>query len=786
MRIPFSWLKEHAPIARDAMAVADTLIRLGHEVEGVEQPREAVKGVRVGQIRSMEKHPDADRLSLLSVDIGEDEPLKIVCGATNMKTGDKVPVATVGTTLPNGLTIKKGKIRGQVSCGMCCSETELGLAEHSSGLMILPEDAPVGAEVGEYLQLEEAVFDLSITPNRGDCMSVHGLARELAADAGIALCLPEVEAPVVDAGVAAPSVKVSAINDCPLYLARRIDGLRLADSPAWMQQRLLAAGMRPVNGVVDVLNYVMLDIGQPMHAFDAEIVRDGIQVRSAAAGEPFEALDGRKLELADGDLVIADDNGVLALAGIMGSEASGVTESTTSILLESACFRPARISLTRRAHAMVSEASMRFERGIDPLMVREAMERATSMIVGLFGGRVGPIVCCGDPESITSSRQIRCHLQQLQQRLGLEIDVSVDNVLRRMGFGINRTEGMLEVIVPPFRHDVAIAEDLSEEYARIIGFDAIPTLRPLPLAIRQDSPDRTVADAVEDGAVQVITYAFIAADEQRLFCSEDGLDLALQNPIADQMGVMRRSLWPGLLNVARHNMNRQQTGVALVERGRIYSRRRDHGHREDDVLAWLMAGAVDDDQWYAPARTADFFDLKGRVDAWLARRRLTARYLADDRLTGLQPGQSARLLVGRREIGVIGRVQQGIARRFDLEVPVFVAEIYLAALPAGRTPKFVPLPEFPSSQRDLVFLFDRGVQADAIVQAAQKAGGRLVTGIRIFDRYAGQGVPEGKVSLGLRITLQASERTLSQQEVDAVVATIVSAMEKQFGATLRG
>ncbi len=787
MKIPFSWLKKHVKLTAMPARIADDMVRLGHEVEGVEEPRAAVKGVRVGLIESKIPHPDADKLSLLKVNIGEIEPLGIVCGASNMDAGDKVPVATIGTLLPNGLKIKKGKIRGEVSFGMCCSGAELGLAEDAAGLLILPADAPIGAEVGEYLELEEAVFDLSITPNRGDCMNVRGLARDLAADAGLPLADIELADISVDTTIAAPtvSVSVSAEQDCPVYMARSIEGVKVADSPAWMQAGLIIAGMRPVNGIVDVLNTIMLDLGQPMHAFDADRLSGGITVRSATSGEEFAALDGRELKLNAGDLVVTDNSSVAALAGIMGSEPSGVSETTTRIVLESAFFRPARVSETRRIYAMVSEASMRFERGVDPAMVGVAMQRATAMITELFGGLAGDITVCGDAAGINAGREVSCTVSRIASRLGIDIPASVDDVLERMGFGVSREGDRLNVTVPPFRHDVSIPEDISEEYARVIGFDAIPELLPPLAATAPVKQDRSIHDAVAGGFLQVVTYAFVSASEQRLFVADDGADVELMNPISDAMSVMRRSVWPGLLNAARHNLNRQQAGVALAEQGRIYTRT-DAGYDETNMLAWLMTGEVHRDAWFEAARAADFFDLKGAVEVWLLLRGLTGRFIADDSIQGLQAGQSAKVLVGRVEAGRIGRVDDDIAAGFDIDTPVFVADINLDVLPAGKQAKFVPLPEFPGVERDLVFLFEQDIQAEEILQTVRKAGGKLLTDARIFDRYEGKGVPDGKISLGVRFTLQAPDRTLTQDDSDAVSSAIVTAMDKQFGASLRG
>jgi phenylalanyl-tRNA synthetase beta chain len=783
MRIPYSWLKEHAPLNDSPQAIADTLVGLGHEVEGVEQPRAAVKGVRTGRIIAMAPHPDADRLKLLKVDIGAHEPLSIVCGATNMSVGDHVPVATVGTVLPNGLKIKKGRIRGQTSFGMCCSEAELGLAEDAAGLLILPASAPVGMEIGELLDMEEAVFDLSITPNRGDCMSAHGIARDLAAALNLPFAEAAAPAPAVDSKCPAPSVAVSNTHDCPVYMARRIDGVVAGDSPAWMQRQLICAGQRPVNGIVDVLNYVMLYLGQPMHAFDADRI-GALHIRSARAGEQFEALDGRQLSLDAGDLVVADETSVLALAGIMGSLPSGVTESTTSIVLESAFFRPARVSLSRRSHAMVSEASMRFERGVDPLMVEIAMQQATKIITDLFGGSVSKLLVRGNARKINAGRLIDCDVARIEARLGVEIPASADAVLTRIGFGLVHRGNVLEVKTPPFRHDVTIAEDMSEEYARIIGFDAIPALLPALATISPEKKDLSVHHAVAGGFVQAVTYAFISADEQRLFVEHDGADIELENPISEAMSVMRRSIWPGLLNTAKYNLNRQQPGVRLVEQGRIYRKTAD-GHSEANAIAWLMCGEAEQDQWHSSSRQADFFDLKGALESWLTARGLAARFIADDKVQGLQSGQSARLLVGRTEVGVIGKLDEDIAASFDIEWPVFVAHVNLDILPAGKPAKFSALAEFPAVERDLVFLFNRDVCAEDVLQAVRKAGGSLLTRARIFDRYSGKGVPDDKISLGVRFTLQDSKRTLVQEDSDAVSAAIVRVIGKQFGASLR-
>jgi len=786
MKIPFSWLKEHVQLTKAPKDIADDLVRLGHEVESIELPQAGVLGVRIGQILEMKPHPDADKLKLLKLDLGEAEPLAIVCGASNMKQGDKVPVATVGTNLPNGLTIKQGKIRGEVSFGMCCSVAELGLAEDADGLLILPTDAPVGMEVGAYLELEEAVLDLDITPNRGDCMSARGLARDLAADGNLPLIAPDEEPADVSDSVAVPSVQVTASNDCPLYMARRIEGVAVSDAPDWIKARLLAAGQRSINGVVDIINYTMLDLGQPMHAFDADKLHGSLHVRATVEGESFLALDGREIALHAGNIVIADDKAVVALAGIMGSEPTGVTETTTNIVLESAAFRAALISTTRRTHGLVSESSMRFERGVDPEMIAVAMNQATLLILELFGGSASEVITIGDADTLVKHKVVKTSIVRIESRLGLSIPESADDVLNRMGFVVTRKEGLLEVEVPSHRHDVSLAEDISEEYARVIGFDAIPEVLPSLATIKPHLVDTAITSATSAGFVQVINYAFISPAEQRLFTAADDKDLVLQNPISDAMSEMRRSVWPGLLNTAKHNMNRQQAGVMLVEQGRVYEKFDAEKNKETNVIAWLMTGEIQADAWYAKANKADFFDLKGAVEAWLENRGLVARFMAEENKLGLQAGQCAKIFVGKSVVGYIGKVDGDIASNFDLASDVFVAEINLDVLNAGKKAKFQPIPEFPSVERDLVFLFDKKHSSEAILQEVRKAGGQTLVEAGIFDRYIGKGVPEGFVSLGIRFVLQDAKRTLTQDDSDVAMKAIIKAMADKFGAELRG
>jgi len=784
MRLLLSWLNDYVNLPASVDDIAKTLVRLGHEVEAIEYPRASLSKVLVGKILTINPHPNADRLKLLTINIGADAPLAIVCGATNMQEGNCIPVATVGAKLPNGMTIKKGKVRGEVSCGMCCSEAELKLAEDADGLLILPTDAPIGQTMGEFLQLEEAIIELSITPNRGDCMSVLGLARELAADFNVPLKATKQYKIIPTSSTITPVIHHHAKKDCPYYLARHIAGVALGDAPQWLQQRLIAAGQRSVNGVVDILNYIMLDMGQPMHAFDAKTIHGALYIRSATKGEGFDGLDERHIDVHTGDLLIADEKNILAMAGIMGSMASGVQPNSTDIVLESAFFRPACISLTRRTHGMVSEASMRFERGIDAAQTDAAMARASAMIIEYFGGQAGDVIACGDLSSLCQAKSIVTTTTRIAQRLGMAIEPHIDTTLQRMGFSIERKDETLHIDVPSWRHDVTIAEDMSEEYARIIGYEQLPSKLPTITMGNIPLPIDWVGAAIAQGFVQTIGYAFISPTQQRIFIADDNQDICLSNPISTAMSVMRRSIWPGLLSVAQHNMNRQQKGVSLVEVGRVYENS-DSGVIERNKIAWLITGEVETDEWHGKQRMADFYDAKGAVEYWCAAHGVNPRIQTGMPQQGLQEGQIADIHAGRHCIGHIARIDETVALQFDLTTPVYVAEIDCDLLPAAKPPRFVTTPEYPSVERDLVFVLHCTVSAEALLAQARKAAGNILTHVRVFDIYRGKGITDDCISMGIRMTLQTTKHTLAQDECDTIAQRVIDAVETKLAGKLR-
>ncbi|MDQ6962780.1 MAG: phenylalanine--tRNA ligase subunit beta [Mariprofundaceae bacterium] len=782
MKLPLSWLLEHVALTCSIDAIAKALTDLGIEVEGIDYPAASIEGVLVGQIQSMQPHPNADRLRLLQVDVAGDQPLAIVCGASNMVEGDKIALATVGTYLPGDFKIKRGKIRGEVSLGMCCSEVELGLADEAEGILILDSSTEVGSDVSAYLGLETAILDLSITPNRGDCMSVYGLARELGAYFDVPLTLKSLEKTVFDADVATPVVHIEDQDDCPLYMAQQIEGVVLTDSPQWLAQRLQACGMRTVNGVVDVMNYVMLEIGQPMHAFDRAMVKGDLYVRRANA-ESMKGLDERELSLNAEHLVVADDQEVIAVAGVMGSLSSGVTAQTTSLILESAVFQAARVSTVARQYGSVTEASMRFERGVDRAQTAVALQRATSLITTLFGGRVSAVEQCGDGE--WTKHKIQFPISAIAKRLGIDVPESTDLVLQGMGFSIERDESTIRVSVPAHRHDVRLVEDVIEEYARIYGYDHIPTVLPaIAMNVAAPAPKRLLDHVVAQGFTQVINYAFISEKQQRLFSSSPEKDVRLLNPISAEMSVMRHSLFPSLLANAQYNLNRQQSRVCLVEEGRSYFSE-EKGFQEVNQLSLLWAGEAGSDRWYQDAKSVDFFDVKGVVETVLKQMGQLPRWQACDDIQGLQAGQTAVWQQGKRRVAVLAKVSRGIAKSYDLDGDVFVAEINLDMLSQSKKPAFKALAQHPSVTRDLVFLFSNACVVDDILAVARKASGKALQDVRIFDRYDGQGVAEGFVSLGIRLTLQANDRTLQQAEVDDIAKKVVTMMAKKFSAQQR-
>jgi phenylalanyl-tRNA synthetase beta chain len=792
MRISLAWLRERAnPKATDA-ELAARLTRAGLECQAEPAPA-ASRDVVVGVIRSLRPHPQADRLRVCEVDFGGRQPATIVCGAANAREGMKAPVALPGAKLPDGTEIKVSALRGVESAGMLCSAKELGLAEKSDGLLELDAGAKVGQPLVRHLGLDDATLALELTPNRGDCLSVGGLAREIAAVFAIPLAEPPVK-PVAVTDKRRIDVRIDDKKGCPRYAGRVIEGIDpKARTPDWMRERLRRSGIRSIHAVVDVTNYVMLELGQPMHAFDCAKLSGAIRVRRAKAGESLKLLDERDYAFTGDDLLIADDARPLALAGVMGGMPSGVSGETRSIFFESACFAPELVAATGRRLRLPSDALYRFERGVDPSLQRRALERATALVLQICGGQAGPVSEAGaTPKAVT----VKLRHARLNQLLGHEIPAAeVERLLKRLGIGVKRLgKAGWQAAIPPHRYDLRMEVDLIEEVARLYGYERIPArpyaaeLPPAPV------PERRPLDLARDrlaarGWQEAITYAFV---DQKLEAqlAPGAAAIPLDNPIADTLALMRTTLWSGLLPAWRYNQQRQRKRVRLFEIGVCFTLEppRERGGDsaqgrvvETEKLALLAAGSAAPEQWGVPARPVDFFDLKADVEA------LAAGFAFErGEHPALHPGQTARVTAGGKPVGWLGVLHPRLVRELDLpEAPVLM-ELDTAALATARLPQPVAPSEFPASRRDLAVVLRDDIPAGALLEQVRAAGGPLLGETGVFDVYRGAGLPNGFKSVALSLIFQDNSRTLTDEEVEAAVKAVTQRLQAQLGATIRG
>ncbi|MCA1979405.1 MAG: phenylalanine--tRNA ligase subunit beta [Thiobacillus sp.] len=780
MQFSEAWLRTLVNPALDTQALAHALTMAGLEVEALEPAAPAFSHVVVAEILSAEKHPDADRLRVCQVDVGEASPVTIVCGAPNAATGLKVPCARPGAKLP-GIEIKVAKVRGVESFGMLCSTKELGLEGNADGLMVLADDAPVGEDFRSYLNLDDTLVTLKLTPNRADCLSLAGLAREVGAITGSEVRLPHIEpvAPTIDDSVA---VSVQAPDACPRYLARTVRGIDAqAATPRWMAERLERSGIRPLLAPVDITNYVLLELGQPMHAFALSRLAGGIEVRMARPGETLELLNGQTAELAPDMLVIADANGPVALAGIMGGQPTSVEKFTVDVLLEAAFFAPAAIAGRARRLGLSTDSSHRFERGVDFAAVRQAMERATRLLIDICGGQPGPVVEVA--AQLPRRDPIVLRLPRLARVAGIALDA--DQVARgfnALGAACERRDDTLVVTPPSFRFDLAIEEDLIEEAVRLHGYDAIPAQPPAaPSRMLPQDETRVADDALRQMLVgldyqEVITYSFVdPAWEAALDATARPLSLA--NPLASQLSAMRTTLWGGLIETLRHNLNRQQERVRIFELGRVYASLDEQPMK----LGGLAYGAVVPEQWGTASRRVDFFDVKGDLE------RLCGQALDARRGThpALHPGQSAEIWADGRPAGWLGTLHPRLVQAYDLVSPPVLFELDARALVWRALPRHAGLSRFPQVRRDLAFVLDAHTPAGELVGALRAAAPQSVREIAVFDEYRGKGVPENQKSLAIRVVMQDTERTLTDQEVEDTVHKLVDAALRQCNAALR-
>lgn len=785
MRISVQWLQEWLQIDETPEALGHRLTMAGLELDALEPAAPAFTGVRVGHVVSVEPHPDADRLRVCRVEAGEAEPLTIVCGAPNVHEGMRAPVAVVGAVLPGDFRIKRSKLRGVASEGMLCSARELGLAEDAEGLMPLPETLEAGRDLREALGLDDTILEVDLTPNRADCLGMRGIARECSALLDRPLHAPAMPTVAVE-GAARVDVDIEDPEACPLYAARVLEGLdATAATPLWMAERLRRAGVRPLSAIVDVTNYVMLELGQPLHAFDAGHTGECIRVRRAGSGESLTLLGGEQtVKLAPEDLVIAGADGPLALAGVMGGAASAVGDATTRVVLECAHFAPRALAGRARAHGLHTDASHRFERGVDPTLVALAMERASQLLVAICGGQCGPVVQAGDTPASHCETAITLRPERIRRLLGIALEAAeVERILRALDCRVEASGDGWSVRAPRARFDIEREEDLIEELARVHGYDALPQTLPKPVApAMPDSALRSLRNGLADrGFHEVISFSFIAADAARAFYP-DVEPLALANPISSDLAVMRPGLWPGLVLTAAYNQARQQSDLRLFEHGLRFVPDAS-GLRQEARLAGLLGGRAAPEGWEGVARKVDFFDAKGVVEHLCERVSGEPGFRAE-RHPALHDGQSARVLVDGQPIGWVGRLHPALCERFDVE-PVYLFDLDATAVARAPVAQFTPLSPYPSIRRDLALVVADSVAAGDVLAAIRELDLELVQDVRLFDVYQGKGLNPDEKSLALGLILRAFDRTLGEQDVAGVTDAVMRHLQARFNATLR-
>ncbi len=808
MRVSMGWLKELVDVDLPVPELSERLDMTGTKVEAVHVIGDALDGVIVGRILTKVRHPEADTLWVTTVDVGAVEPLNIVCGAQNFEAGDIVPVAVVGATLPNGMTIKRAKLRGVVSEGMNCSAAELGIGSDQSGLLILPADAPVGVAFAEYRGMSDTVLELEVTPNRPDCLSMAGVAREVGAVLGTPARVP-VSHPD-EAGAATDGVVGISIEDpalCVRYTARVVTGVKVGPSPDWLAARVAAAGARPINNVVDVTNYVMFELGQPLHAFDIDtLARDGgrvaISVRVAREGEKLTTLDGQDRELASDTLLICDPTGPVALAGVMGGAATEVSDTTVNVLLESACFQPASTGRTSRRLGLISEASQRFERGVDPNGCAAAIDRAAALLAEVAGGIVGVGIADAYP-ALVAPRQLALRLERMNGLLGTDISpVETIDILSRLGLSVAPgADGTLDVEVPTFRPDLEREVDLIEEVVRVYGMERVVSTLP---AGRGRVGGRTLSQARRErigaalraaGLNEAITWSFGDPRDIERLGWEFGpgeLPVRLLNPMSQDQSIMRSSVLPGMLRAVGNNQRKGTGDVHLYEIGAVWwtadGRKQP---KERTVVAGVLAG-----RWHRPswdetgdAREAglDFFDGKGLVETVCEELGIAKWRVRAAERAWLQPGRSAEVVLGGDVAGWLGEVHPRVLDAYECAGPVVAFELGLKPLMAAarEVSDFVDLPRFPAAKIDMAIIVPGDVAFERVEQAIRSAGGKLLESARLFDRYQGKGVPDGHVSLAFSLTYRDPERTLTDEEVAAAHERLVRKVTGAVGGTLR-
>ena len=788
MKLSENWIREWANPDLSLQALCDVLTMAGLEVDGTEPVAAVLSGVLVGEVLSVDPHPNADKLRICTVNVGADEPLNIVCGAANVTAGMRVPTACVGASLP-GFKIKKAKLRGEPSFGMLCSAAELGIAESAAGLLPLPSDAPIGVDINQYLALSDRSIEIDLTPNRGDCLSVLGVARELRALTGCELMPVDIAAATVQFADK-PVVKLSQPEACPRYVGRFIRNINpQAQTPLWMQEKLRRSGVRSISPVVDVTNFVLLELGQPMHAFDAAKLDGAIEVRFAKADEQLTLLDEQTIKLDSQSLLIADSSKPLALAGVMGGLDSAVSDSTTDILLESAFFNPVTLAGCARRYGLHTDSSHRFERGVDPELQVQALERATALLLDIVGGEVGAIteVCAAD--QLPNMAPISLRAEYVNRLLGTKIP-SADIVSSLTGLGLTVTETAADVwsvSVPSFRFDIAHEADLIEEVARLYGYHRLDgTAAPTRMAIDSlptDALSVLQALLVQRGYQEAITYSFVDPSWQSVL-EPDLKSISLANPLSQELSVMRTRLWPGLLQALHYNHKRQQADLRLFESGLCFIEDETGAWQQTPMLSAVCCGRLLPEQWAEKARIIDFFDVKADVEAILSASHVKAEFKSEQH-PALHPGQTAGIYQNGEQIGLLAALHPAVLKQLNLPDPTFVFELNLSALSQVYLSSFSPLSKFPAIRRDIALLVDESLAVGEMLSYVEQQAGELLTKLQLFDIYRGEGIDFGQKSLALGLTFRAISRNLTESEIESLMSDLLVNLKTKFNAELR-
>ncbi|MCE9949421.1 phenylalanine--tRNA ligase subunit beta [Hafnia paralvei] len=794
MKFSELWLREWVNPAISSEALSEQITMAGLEVDGVEPVAGEFNGVFVGEVVECGQHPNADKLRVTKVNVGGERLLDIVCGAPNCRKGLKVAVATIGAVLPGDFKIKAAKLRGEPSEGMLCSFSELGISEDHDGIIELPSDAPIGTDIREYLQLNDHTIEISVTPNRADCLGIIGVARDVAVLNKLALNEPAMDAVPAAIHDTFP-ITVESPEACPRYLGRVVKGINVkAATPLWMREKLRRCGIRSIDPVVDVTNYVLLELGQPMHAFDLNRLEGGIVVRMAKEGEKLTLLDGNEATLSSDTLVIADQQKALAMGGIFGGEHSGVNAETQDVLLECAYFNPLSITGRARRQGLHTDASHRYERGVDPALQAKAMERATRLLLDICGGHAGPVIDVTNEAALPKRATITLRREKLDRLIGHHVaDAQVTDILERLGCKVSFANNTWQAVAPSWRFDMEIEEDLVEEVARVYGYNNIPDV-PVKADLIMTSHreanlplKRVKTMLVDRGYQEAITYSFVDPKIQALLHPSEA-SLILPSPISVEMSAMRLSLWSGLLSAVVYNQNRQQSRVRLFETGLRFvpDSAANLGIRQDVMLAGVIAGNRYEEHWNLERQVVDFYDLKGDLEAILdLTGKLDDVQFKAEKNPALHPGQSAAIYLAGKRVGFIGVVHPDLERKLDLNGRTVVFEIEWEALAERRIPQAREISRYPANRRDIAVVVAENVPAEDILAECKKVGVNQVVGVNLFDVYRGKGVAEGYKSLAISLVLQDTTRTLEEEEIAATVAKCVEALKQRFQASLR-